>query len=203
VRSDREIQQAIEDHLQSDGNIDSTDVAVSVKDGVVMLAGFVRTYGQKVQAEADAKCVADVAGVANDVEVRLALVNRRSDPRIAREAVSAIQKVLRYSSANIQVIVKGNRVTLEGMLEWPYQKRRAEFVVGRLRSNRRVTNDLQVMQRLSSAQIKRSVEEQLQRSTDARQTAAAENGTAGALPGGVRSWAERNDIERYCTRSPV
>ena len=43
--------------------------------------GFVRSYGRKRAAEAAAKRV--VAGVANDIEVRLPLLHQRPDPVIA------------------------------------------------------------------------------------------------------------------------
>ena len=39
-------------------DLDATDVAVAVKDGVVTLTGFVHSYGQKRQAEKAAKRVA-------------------------------------------------------------------------------------------------------------------------------------------------
>ena len=51
-----------------DPELELVDIGVAVKDGVVMLSGFVFNYSDKVQAEADAKRVAGVAGVANDVD---------------------------------------------------------------------------------------------------------------------------------------
>jgi osmotically-inducible protein OsmY len=119
MRSDSDIKRDVEDELRWDPDIDTTDIAVAVKNGVVTLSGFVRSYSQKLQAETDAKRVAGVLGVANDIEVRLPVISKKPDPEIARDAVAAIQMELPYSYENIKVIVKEGWVTLEGEVEWP------------------------------------------------------------------------------------
>jgi hypothetical protein len=84
MRSDIEIKRDVEDELRSDPDIDATDIGVAMKDGVVTLTGFVRSYRQRRGAEEDAKRVAGVIGVANDLEVRLPIIHHRPDPEIAR-----------------------------------------------------------------------------------------------------------------------
>ena len=79
MRSDDEIKRDVEDELRWDPDIDETDIAVAVKDGVVTLSGFARSYGQRRAAEAAAKRVAGVLGVANDLEVRLPIIHRRPE----------------------------------------------------------------------------------------------------------------------------
>jgi hypothetical protein len=71
--------------------MDPTDIAVSVKDGVVTLAGFARRYIDKWEAEWAAKRVQGVVGIANDIEVRLPDADERPDPEIARDAVASIK----------------------------------------------------------------------------------------------------------------
>src|SRR5688572_19495128 len=105
MRSDIDIKRDVEEELRQNPDIDATDIAVAVKDGVVTLSGFVRSYAQKVEAENTAKRVLEVRGIANDIEVRLPIFNQRSDPEIARDAVSAIQFELPYTSQHIRVIV--------------------------------------------------------------------------------------------------
>ena len=94
MRSDSDIKRDVKSELRGDPDIDSTDIAVAVKDGVVTLAGFVRSYSQRQQAEDDAKRVVGVAGVANDIEVRLPVVERRPDPQIAHDADAALRAEL-------------------------------------------------------------------------------------------------------------
>jgi hypothetical protein len=99
MKTDSDIKRDIEAELQSDPSIDATDIAVAVKNGVVTLTGFVRSYSEKLEAEAAAKRVASVVGLANDLEVRLSAADQRPDPEIARDAVAAIKSQLPFSLA--------------------------------------------------------------------------------------------------------
>jgi osmotically-inducible protein OsmY len=115
MKSDSEIERDVKEELKWEpGLLDVSDIAVSVKKGVVTLAGFVRSYTDKYEAEAAAKRVAGVAGVANDLEVRMPSVDERPDPEIARDAVAAIKSQLPLSWERIKVVVKDGWVNLEG-----------------------------------------------------------------------------------------
>jgi len=78
---------------------------VAVKNGLVTLSGFVRSHSEKLEAEAAAKRVDSVVGVANDLEVRLPTADQRPDPEIARDAVTALKSQLPFSWHQIKVIV--------------------------------------------------------------------------------------------------
>jgi hypothetical protein len=71
VRSDSDIKRDVEDELRWTPDLDPTDIGVAVKNGVVTLTGFVRSYSQKYEAEKAAKRVVGVLGLANGLEVRL------------------------------------------------------------------------------------------------------------------------------------
>ena len=122
MRSDEEIKRDVEAELRWDPDIDPTDIAVAVKNGVVTLTGFVKSYNDKWEAERDAKRVSGVLGVANDLEVRLPNLDERPDPEIARDAVAAIKSQLPVSYEHIKVVAKNGWVTLEGAVEWNYQR---------------------------------------------------------------------------------
>jgi osmotically-inducible protein OsmY len=132
MRSDSEIEKNVKAELEWDPDLDATDIAVSVKNGVVTLTGFVKSYTDRYEAETAAKRVAGVVAVANDIEVRMPSVDERPDPDIAREAAAAIKSQLPISSENIKIIVKNGWVTLEGEVEWQYQRQTAEKVVRRI-----------------------------------------------------------------------
>jgi BON domain-containing protein len=93
MKSDSDIKRDVEEELRFDPDIDATDIGVAVKDGVVTLVGFVKSYTEKFEAEAAAaaKRVAGVVGLANDLEVCLPGGVERPDPEIARDAVAAIK----------------------------------------------------------------------------------------------------------------
>lgn len=198
MRSDLDIKRDVEQELRADPDIDATDVAVAVKSGVATLSGFVRSYGQRWAAEAAAKRVAGVVGLANDIEVRLPVFNQRPDPEIARDAVASIQSQLPYSSEHIRVVVRDGWITLEGQVEWNYQKERAEAAVRRIRGVKGVTNAVHLQTRASPTEVKRKIEEAFRRSAEvdaSRVTVETEGGTV-ILRGSVRSWAEREEAQR-------
>ena len=204
MRLDADIKRDVEDELRWDPDIDATDIAVAVHNGVVQLSGFVRSYPQKTQAERDAKRVAGVVGVANDIEVRLPVIDQRPDADIVRDAVSALKTELPYSSENIKVIARDGWLTLEGAVEWNYARERAESAVKRLRGAKGVTNSITLKPKAAPFEIRRKIEDAFRRSAelDASRITVEANGSEVVLRGTVKSWAERQEAERTAWAAP-
>ena len=205
MRSDSEIERDVKEELKWEPGLpDAADIAVSVKDGVVTLAGFVKSYTDKYEAEAAAKRVVGVKGVANDIEVRMPSVDERPDPEIARDAVAAIKTQLPISSEHIKVVVKNGWVNLEGQVEWEYQRRTAEQAVRRIKGIKGVTNLIQLRPRAEPSEIKRKIEEAFKRNAevDANRIIVETNGSEVVLKGTVRSWTERQEAERIAWSAP-
>lgn len=204
MRTDSQIKSDVEAELKWDPDIDPTDIGVSVKNGVVILTGFVRSYSSRYQAEADAKRVSGVAGVANDLKVQLPSEGQRSDPEIARDAVAALKNELPYSSANMKVVVKDGWLSLEGSAEWNYQRTRAEEAVRRIKGIKGVSNMIVLKPRVAASEVRSKIEEAFRRNAevDAHNITVEANGTEVILKGTVRSWAERQEAERVAWRAP-
>jgi osmotically-inducible protein OsmY len=204
TRTDDEIQRDITDELKYDPTFQGDDIAVSVRDGVVTLAGYTKSYMDKWQAERVVSRTKGVRAIANDLEVRLTSATERPDPEIARAAIDALKWNVSVPADRIRVKVEKGWVTLEGDVDWYFQKEAAERAVRSLNGVRGVTNLIAVAARPAAQDVKQKIKEALKRGAeiDADHITVDVDGSKAILRGTVRSYAEWRDAERAAAKAP-
>ena len=202
--TDLELKRNVESELDWEPSVNAAEIGVAVKDGIVTLTGHVQSYWQKIAAERAATRVSGVKAVANELEIRLPASSERTDEDIARAAVNALAWSVSVPADRIKVKVSKGWITLEGTVEWKYQKAAAEKAVRDLTGVKGVVNLVEVKPRASTVEVKAAIEAALKRSAevDASRITVEADGDKVILRGTVRSWSEREEAERAAWRSP-
>jgi osmotically-inducible protein OsmY len=124
--------------------------------------------------------------------------------RIPDPGNSAIKSQPPISSENIKIVVKNGWVTLEGTVEWQYQRSTAETAVRRINGVKGVTNVILLKPRAEPSEIKKKIQDAFRRNAevDANRITVEANGSEVVLKGTVRSWFERQEAERAAWAAP-
>ncbi len=201
--SDSEVKRNVEHELEWDAGLDATNIGVTVDSGVVTLTGQVKRYNEKLVAEAAAKRVKGVFGVANDIETKLG-PDARTDAEVARDAVTALQLQLPVSAQAIKVIVENGHLRLEGEVEWHYQRQQAARAVQGLRGVKGVNNQITLKPAVSSKEVRGNIQAAFHRSAqlEANRVNIETTGSEVELNGTVKTWAEREEAERAAWMAP-
>jgi len=203
--TDADIRRNVEAELNFEPAVqNATAIGVAVKGGVTTLTGHVETYAEKWATERAAERVSGVTALVSELDVHLPSSLERTDEDIAQAAVNVINWSPSIPAHSVKVEVSRGWVTLDGAVNWQYQRDAAEDVVRHLAGVRGVSNLISLKSSVSQAVIRSDIEAALKRraQVDADQIDVAVAGHDVTLTGTVRTYAERKEAERATWAAP-
>lgn len=204
MKTDAQLRDDIQAELAWDPSFNAADIGVIVKDGVVTLTGHLPSYAQKYAVERAAQRIHGVKALAVELSVRLPFDHERTDADIAMAAERALEWNVLVPDGKIQPMVEKGWLTLNGEVEWEYQRRAAETAVRNLMGVKGVSNLVNVTPKIRPADIEKKIRDALARQAEreARHVAISVDGSRVTLRGKVHSLAERNAVHGAAWAAP-
>lgn len=205
MKTDAALKRDVEAELAWDPAVQSTAIGVAVKDGVVTLSGHLLTYSEKWAVEKALRRVSGVKAIALELDVRLSPDHQRGDTDIAQAAELALKWHTLVPTDAIRLTVDKGWLTLQGQVDWDYQRKSIEKAVSHLKGVVGVSNEIQLKHLPTPTGLEQRIEQALTRQAqrEARRItiSVSESGTV-TLRGTVNSWHERDAAQGVAWATP-
>ena len=202
--TDNELKRRVTAELNWDPEVQSTAIGVAVRDGVVTLTGHLDNFAEREAAVRALRRVAGVKAVALELDVKLAIPHRRNDSEIATSAEHALRWNTLIPEKSIRLTVDQGVVSLEGEVEWDFQRRAAVSAVRPLLGVTEVRSEITLRAKPQTADLARRIEDALCRQAlrEARQVHVTIEGATVKLLTPERSEERREGQESISRWAP-
>ena len=203
MKYNEQLQKDVQDAIAWEPLLKAAEIGVTAKDGVISLTGIVNSYAKKKEAENAAKNVAGVKAVAESIEINFGSLGKKSDTDIAHEVLNAWKWSWEIPQDKIKVQVENGWVTLEGEVEWNYQKEAAKKAVINLTGVKGVSNNISIKTKSHDAIEEGIIEKAFDRSwIDDSEIEVKVTGHTVNLKGMVNSIYQREEAGRIAWNTP-
>ena len=204
MKTDADLKRDVTAELAWDPAVNSSAVGVAVKDGVVTLSGHLETFAEKHAAERALGRVAGVKAIALELDVKLSFDHKRSDTDIAVSAEQALKWNTLVPLEGIRLTVDHGWVTLQGEVEWEYQRHGAEKAIRPLMGVVGISNEITLRGGPRATDLSRKIRDALTRQAlrEAKHIQVDVDGTTVKLSGTVHSWQERAAAQGVAWSAP-
>jgi osmotically-inducible protein OsmY len=204
MKTNAVLQQDVIDELSYEPSIDASNIGVVASNGIVTLTGTVSSYANKMGAEHAAERVCGVKAVADETTVDLPSFHTRNDTDIAQAVLNALSWQVFVPESALKVRVEGGWVTLDGTVDFNYQRTAAQSAVSQLTGVRGVNNLVVLKPAVAAFDLKQKIESAFKRSAelDAAKIGLNISGNKVELTGKVSSSAERSGAELAAWSAP-
>jgi osmotically-inducible protein OsmY len=194
MSQDKELQESVMVELGWEPSIDAAHIGVTATAGVVTLTGHVQSFPQKVAAERAAARVKGVRAVAEEIIVKLPYDIRRGDEDIAGAAIERLAWDSSVPPDAIEIRVEKGWVTLNGEVDWQFQKEAAALAVRTLIGVVGVSNLIEIKPTVNADDVGQNITRALHRSWfyDPNTIEVSAQGGKIKLTGQVTTWNARN-----------
>lgn len=198
MKSDRQLQKDVMAELAWEPFLHSSEIAVSVKSGIVTLFGEVDAYLKKLTAEKAAKRVSGVKAVVENIHVCGKEGEQRTDTEIALAILNALKWNTAVQENKITIKVENGHVRLDGEVDWDYQRVSAASAIAHITGVKSIISHVTIKPAVKMTQIAERIHAALKRNAglDAAKIRIKVSGHKVVLSGTVRSFAEKEDAER-------
>ena len=162
------------------------------------------SFTKKIEAEKAAKSVIGVRAVVEDIHVKFSTSLDKNDEDLAGEILSSMKWDWSVPNDKVQVKVENGWVTIDGSVEWNYQKEAARSCAANLIGVKGVTNNVTVKAKSNDAIEQADIEKALSRSwmVDDHNIQVKVKGNKVVLRGAVESIFEKDEAARLAWNAP-